>query len=145
MAWAFLAWIILIASVGITFWASVIGLKGIVKFLPIVNIIISTLVFGLIYWFFPNRKVKFKEAYIGALFASIMWEIVKILYSFYVTKVVDYSKVFGSLSAMILLLLWLYYSAFIFLFGAELSYVYARQKYLKKKKNSNTNITLRGC
>ncbi len=145
MAWAFLAWIILITSVGITFWASAIGLKGIVKFLPIVNIIISTFVFGLIYWFFPNRKVKFKEVYIGALFAGIMWEIAKILYSFYVTKVVDYSKVFGSLSAMILLLLWLYYSAFIFLFGAELSYVYARQKYLKKKRNSNTTIILKDC
>lgn len=134
MAWAFFAWILLIVSVGITFWASAIGLKGIVKFLPILNIIINIFIFGLVYWFFPNRKVKFKDAYVGALFTGIFWEIAKILYTFYVTRVVDYSKIFGSLSAIILLLLWLYYTAFIFLFGAELSYVYARRKFLKKSK-----------
>lgn len=131
MAWAFISWIVLIGFVGITFWASAIGLKGIVRFLPILNIVTSILIFGFIYWFFPNRKVKFKEAYFGALFTGICWELAKILFTLYVTKVVDYSKIFGSLSAIVLLLLWLYYSAYIFLFGGELSYIYARRKYLK--------------
>ncbi|MEO0128933.1 MAG: YihY/virulence factor BrkB family protein [candidate division WOR-3 bacterium] len=133
MAWAFIIWILLIATVGITFWASAIGLRGIIKLLPILNIIISTIIFGIIYWFFPNRKVKFKEAYIGAIFTGISWELAKFLFTLYVTRVVDYSKIFGSLSAIILLLLWLYYSAFIFLYGAEISYVYARRKFLRKR------------
>lgn len=136
MAWAFLVWILLIISVGIALWAGTVGLKGIIKYLPLLNIIISIFVFGFIYWFFPNRKVRFKEAYFGALFTGICWELAKILFTFYVTKVVDYTKIFGSLSAIVLLLLWLYYSAYIFLFGAELSYVYARQKLLKKTKNN---------
>ncbi|MCX7994655.1 MAG: YihY/virulence factor BrkB family protein [candidate division WOR-3 bacterium] len=133
MAWAFVVWIILIASVGITFWASAIGLRGIVKLLPILNIIINTSAFCLIYRFFPNRKVKFKDVFIGAIFTGISWELAKFLFTFYVTRVVDYSKIFGSLSAFILLLLWLYYSAFIFLYGAELGYVYSRRKFLKKE------------
>jgi membrane protein len=135
MAWAFLCWILLIASVGITLWAGAIGLKGITKFLPILNIILSSFIFGLIYWFFPNRKIKFKEIYIGAIFAGVFWEAAKFLFTIYVTRVVDYSNFFGSLSAMFLLLLWFYYSAFIFLFGAELSYVYSRRNFLKKSKN----------
>ncbi|MEO0190939.1 MAG: YihY/virulence factor BrkB family protein [candidate division WOR-3 bacterium] len=135
MAWAFIVWILLIATVGVTFWASAIGLKGFVKILPVFNIIISTFIFGLIYWFFPNRKVKFREAYIGAIFTGIFWELAKFLFTLYVTKVVDYSKIFGSLSAIVLLLLWLYYSAFIFLYGAELSYVYARRKFFKKNRS----------
>ncbi len=138
MAWAFLVWIVLIGSVGITLWASAIGLKGIVKFLPFVNFVISVFVFGFIYWFFPNRKVKLKDAYFGALFTGVLWELAKVLFSFYVTRVVDYSKIFGSLSAIILLLLWFYYSAYIFLFGAELSYVYARQKFLKRNAKKTT-------
>ncbi len=137
MAWAFLVWILLIVSVGLSLWAGTIGLKGIVKYLPLLNIIVSISVFGFIYWFFPNRKVKFKEAYFGALFTGIFWELAKMLFTFYVTRVVDYTKIFGSLSAIVLLLLWLYYSAYIFLYGAELSYVYARQKYLKKRPQNN--------
>ncbi len=133
IAWAFVVWIVLIGSFGITLWASAIGLKGIVRLLPLVNVVISIVVFGSIYWFFPNRKVKLKEAYFGAFFTGILWELAKILFSLYVTRVVDYSKIFGSLSAIILLLLWFYYSAYIFLFGAELSYVYARQKFLRKR------------
>lgn len=130
--WAFLGWIILLASIGITIWANAIGLKGIVSFLPLLNILVSILIFGLVYWYFPNRKVRLKEAYFGAVFTALFWELAKFLFSLYVTRVVDYSKVFGSLSAIVLLLLYLYYTAYIFLYGAELSYVYARRKILRK-------------
>ncbi|MEO0135999.1 MAG: YihY/virulence factor BrkB family protein [candidate division WOR-3 bacterium] len=134
MAWAFVAWITLIATVGVTIWASALGLKGVTRYLPLLNMAISTGIFGLIYWFFPNRKVRFKEAYVGAIFTGTAWELTKFLFTLYVTRVVDYSKIFGSLSAVILLLLWLYYSACVFLYGAELSYVYARRKILREKR-----------
>ena len=128
---AFVVFILLIASVISTLLANAIGIGGVAKFLPEVSIFFSISLFGIIYWFFPNKKVKFKEAYFGALFTGLFWESAKILFSFYITQVVDYSKIFGSLSAIILLFLWIYYSAYIFLFGAELTYVYARRKILK--------------
>ncbi len=132
IGWAFLVWILLIGSIGFTLWANAIGIRGLGRLLPLLNIIISIIIFGLVYWFFPNRRVSFREAYFGAVFTGLFWELAKYLFTIYVTRVVDYSKIFGSLSAIILLLLWLYYSAYIFLFGAELSYVYARRKILKK-------------
>jgi membrane protein len=129
---AFLVFILLIASVAITIWINAIGVKGVAKFIPELSIIFSIFLFGLVYWFFPNRKVKFREAYFGAIFTGLCWEGAKYLFSFYIIQVVDYSKVFGSLTAIIILFLWIYYSAYIFLFGAELSYVYARRKILKR-------------
>jgi membrane protein len=127
----FLVLIGLLGSFGLTLWGSAVGTKGIVRFLPEISFIASTFLFGLIYRFFPNRRVRWKEAYFGALFTGVFWEIAKYLFSIYVIQVVDYSKIYGSLSAIIILFLWLYYSAYIFLFGAELSYVYARRKHLK--------------
>ncbi len=128
---AFLVFILLIASVGLTLWVNTIGAGGLARFLPEFSILFSIFLFGLIYWFFPNRKIKLREAYFGAVFTGVFWEGAKYLFTFYITRVVDYSRIFGSLSAIILLFLWIYYSAYIFLFGAELSYVYARRKILK--------------
>jgi len=128
---AFLVFILLIASVAVTLWVNAIGAEGLAKFLPGLSILFSIFLFGLIYWLFPNRKIKLREAYFGAIFTGLLWEGAKYLFTFYITRVVDYSRIFGSLSAIILLFLWIYYSAYIFLFGAELSYVYARRKTLK--------------
>ena len=127
----FLVFVALVASFGLTIWGRAAGATGIAQFLPAISFVVSIFLFGLIFKFFPNRRVRWKEAYFGALFTGIFWELAKYLFSIYIVRVVDYSKIYGSLSAIIILFLWLYYSAYIFLFGAELSYVYARRKYLK--------------
>jgi membrane protein len=128
---SFLVFIGLFASFGLTIWGSAAGATGIARFLPEISFVASIALFGLIFKFFPNRRVRWREAYFGAVFTGVFWEIAKYLFSIYVLRVVDYSKLYGSLSAIIILFLWLYYTAYIFLFGAELSYVYARRKYLK--------------
>lgn len=121
----------LLLSFGLTIWGRAAGATGIARFLPEISFVGSILLFGLIFKFFPNRKVQWREAYFGAIFTGVLWELAKYLFSIYIIKVVDYSKIYGSLSTIIILFLWLYYTAYIFLFGAELSYVYARRKYLK--------------
>jgi membrane protein len=121
----------LLGTFGLTIWGRAAGARGVARFLPEISFVVSTFLFGLIFRFFPNRNVKWKEAYFGALFTGVFWELAKYLFSIYIIRVVDYSKIYGSLSAIIILFLWLYYSAYIFLFGAELSYVYARRNKLK--------------
>jgi membrane protein len=128
---AFVVFILLIASVGLTIWLNISDIGNVAIVVPEISFVVSIILFGLIYWFFPNRKVRFADAFFGAIFTGIFWEAAKYLFSIYVIRVVDYSKIFGSLSALILLFLWIYYSAYIFLFGAELSYVYARRRYLR--------------
>lgn len=128
---AFLVFIGLFGSFGLTIWGSAAGATGIARFLPEMSFLASIVLFGLVFKIFPNRRVRWKEAYFGAVFTGVFWEIAKYLFSIYIVRVVDYSKLYGSLSTIIILFLWLYYSAYIFLFGAELSYVFARRKHLK--------------
>lgn len=129
---AFLVIILLLGSIFANLVGKMVGLEGLATLPPQFSIILSILLFALIYWQFPNRKVQFKDAMFGAVFTGITWEIAKFLFTFYITRMVDYSRVFGSLSTLVVIFLWVYYSAYIFLFGAELSYVYARRKHLKK-------------
>jgi membrane protein len=130
---AFLVFIVLIASVGLTIISKAIGVEGIADTFIKSSVVFSIALFGLIYWLFPNRKVTLKAAYGGAVFTGLLWEAAKYVFSVYITSVADYSKMFGSLSAFIVLFLWIYYSAYIFLFGAEISYVIARKKYLARR------------
>ncbi len=129
---AFLVIILLLGSIFANLVAKAVGAEGSAMLPPQFSIILSILLFALIYWQFPNRKVQFKDAMFGAVFTGIAWEIAKFLFTFYITRMVDYSRVFGSLSTLVVIFLWVYYSAYIFLFGAELSYIYARRKHLKK-------------
>jgi membrane protein len=121
---------LLIVSVALTIWVNALGDSGVIIFLPLFNVVFSIVLFTIIYWLFPRRSISVKAAFVGALFTGVFWEIAKHLFSLYITKIVDYSQTFGSLSALILLFLWIYYSAYIFLFGAELGYVYERRKRL---------------
>lgn len=124
--------ILLLGSILATLVARALGAEGLVTLPPQFSIILSILLFSLIYWQFPNRKVLFRDALFGAVFTGIAWELAKFIFTFYITRMVDYSRVFGSLSTLVVIFLWIYYSAYIFLFGAELSYVFARRKHLKK-------------
>lgn len=67
----------------------------------------------------PNRDaVALKKLVPGATLATILWIILSVLFSIYVQNFNNYSAEFGALSAAVVILLWLYYSAFIIAFGA---------------------------
>ncbi|GAC1306527.1 MAG: hypothetical protein NVS2B3_06920 [Vulcanimicrobiaceae bacterium] len=73
-----------------------------------------------LYTYLPNRKVGMRFAIPGAIFVTVAWEIAQIAFAVYSTHV-DFRHVYGALAALALLLVWLYYMATIFLFGAQLS------------------------
>lgn len=80
-----------------------------------------------LYTFLPNRRVRWQFAVPGASFVSLMWPAVQYLFAFY-TVHVDFTRVYGALSAPLVLLLWFYLIGVIFLFGAELSAGWAHLK-----------------
>lgn len=70
----------------------------------------------------PNRDgVALKQLAPGAALATVFWIVLSILFSFYVQNFNNYSAEFGALSAAVVIMLWLYYSAFIVAFGAILN------------------------
>ncbi len=72
-----------------------------------------------LYTFLPNRRVRWTFALPGAIFAAILWPVVQFAFAQYTTHV-NFTRVYGALSAPLVLLLWFYLMGSIFLFGAEL-------------------------
>lgn len=83
--------------------------------------IILFIVFFIIYLLAPSTKVRFKTAAPGALFASLGWIIVSFGFSYYVSEFGNYTSTYGSLGAIIVLMLWFYLSAIIIMVGGELN------------------------
>jgi membrane protein len=85
-----------------------------------------TVLFALIYKVLPDVEIGWRDVAIGAVFTSIFFTIGKFLIGLYLgTSGVASS--FGAAGALILILIWIYYSTTIFLFGAEFTKVFARE------------------
>jgi membrane protein len=71
----------------------------------------------------PNRPIPWRAALVGSLAASLLWELAKVGFNYYVTRVSSFQKIYSALGTVPLFLLWVYYSWLIVLFGAELAFV----------------------
>ena len=76
----------------------------------------------LIYKILPNKKIKFKSALQAACFNSLLWEIAKQLFGWYVLHVGRFSMVYGSLSTLAIFFLLIYYSSVILILGGEVAF-----------------------
>lgn len=89
----------------------------------------SFLVFLNLYRWVPNTAVRWSEAAWGAGAVALVWEVAKRLFASYVSSdLVQYRLVYGSLGAVVALLLWIYLSSWLLLFGAHLSAAIARNR-----------------
>ncbi|WP_036746101.1 YihY/virulence factor BrkB family protein [Paenibacillus sp. UNC451MF] len=86
-----------------------------------VPLLVIWTMFCLIYSFLPNVRLKFREVIPGALFATFSWIVASLLFSFYVNHYDSYTKTYGSIGGIIVLLIWLYLSSMIILLGGELN------------------------
>jgi membrane protein len=78
---------------------------------------------GALYRYVPRRRPQWREALIGSLTFSLLWVAAKLIFVSYNEYATVYTKLYGSLLEVILLLLWIYYSALLFLFGAVIAHV----------------------
>lgn len=87
----------------------------------IVSAAILFIVFTFLYWVAPNRPLKFKEIISGSFFATFGWMFVSLAFSYYVNSFGHYSTTYGSLGAIIVLMIWFYLSAMIIIIGGEIN------------------------
>ncbi|HET7394129.1 MAG TPA: YihY/virulence factor BrkB family protein [Candidatus Binatia bacterium] len=92
----------------------------------LVSFAFITLLFALIYKFLPDAKIQWRDVWIGAALTSILFTIGKSLIGLYLGNS-GVTSVYGAAGSLITVLLWVYYSALIFFFGAELTRVYATE------------------
>ncbi len=79
--------------------------------------------FALIYYFAPAVEQRFRWISPGAILAFVFWLAFSLLFSYYVGNFGSYNETYGSLAGIILLMLYIYYSAVIMLIGAEMNQV----------------------
>lgn len=93
---------------------------GILRWVVILLLVVTTL--SLTYKFAPDREnAKFRWLSWGAGTATILWLIGSLLFSYYVNNFSNYGETYGSFASVIILMLWLFLTAFIMLLGAEVN------------------------
>ena len=117
--------------VGATWFAGVLanfpGL-AVLRSLTIQNAttLLFILVVGLIYYFVPNAKVRFRDVWIGALVTGLLWKGALEGFSWYIRDMTRFTRVNGSIAAVVVFLVWVYIQAVILLYGVEFTAAYAR-------------------
>ena len=89
--------------------------------LRMVPVTLAAIAFFVLYRTIPNRHVSARHAALGGVFAAILFEAMKTLFSAYVRLVPTYDLVYGAFAAIPIFLLWIYFSWLVILLGAELT------------------------
>ena len=94
-------------------------LKIITGMLPV---LITAILFATLYKMLPDRRVPWKSAYMGAAVAAFLWQITKVGFAYYLVNHSEgYTRLYGSLSTIVILVVWMYYTMAILLLGAEIA------------------------
>lgn len=94
--------------------------KGLMHFRFLAVWCVLTIIFTMIYTFIPNKRLRFKEQIPGAAFSAVVWS----LFSWGFSGYVEFNNglsTYGSLSVIIIMMLWLYFCFYIILIGAEIN------------------------
>jgi len=103
----------------------------------LVSISIATLLFAMIFKFMPQAKIAWHDVWIGAIVTAVLFEIGKVLIAMYVGK----SSAISALTAagsLVVVLIWVYYAAQVFLLGAEFTWIYATHYGSRSSERENS-------
>jgi len=83
-------------------------------------------VVGLVYYFVPNAKVRFRDVWVGAVVTGLLWQGALEALSWMMSDLSRLARINGSIAIVVLFLVWVYTQAVILLYGAEFTAAYAR-------------------
>jgi membrane protein len=104
------------------------------RWIVIIAILFS--VMGSLYYIAPNKKLKFLEIIPGTLFAICGWILISLGFSFFVNNFRNFTIIYGSLAAIIVLMIWLYLSGIMLVLGGEINSIYSSYIVSKSKDKS---------
>jgi membrane protein len=88
---------------------------------------------ALVFYYIPNTNVRFRDVWPGAILVGVLWRIALGLFSWYAADLATWNVIHGSIAAVVVFLLWVYVSAVVLLYGAEVTAAFARlrRRYLQ--------------
>jgi membrane protein len=81
---------------------------------------------GLVFYFIPNAKIRFRDVWVGAILTGILWRLAFQGFAWYIRVNAGLKMVHGSVAAVMVFLLWVYVSSIILMYGVEFTAAYAR-------------------
>lgn len=93
--------------------------------LPVIVVLIA---FMVLYTLAPNVKIKLMSVIPGAIFATVVFLAGSYLFGIYISNFSNYSRTYGSIAGIIILMLWLYITGFIIIIGAEINAIFHQRK-----------------
>ncbi|OIP90274.1 MAG: hypothetical protein AUK24_04850 [Syntrophaceae bacterium CG2_30_49_12] len=154
-----IGWAIAVVSVGITYLAAILakqpimlegGYNGYLSLLHgtlfryILPYLLMVVFFTIVYKVVPRGRVTLGGALLGGIIFSALMEIAKHFFTWYISNYTRYHVIFGSLETVVVLVIWVFYVAVIFLFCAELISSYQRRDFILLEKallGSEKNLT----
>ena len=120
----------LLSSVGSVFWQIAFAL---------VSLLVTFTLFAVVYRFMPNAHVAVRDVIPGAVIAGLVWEGAKYIFAWSLNYL-DYNQIYGSVGAVVAVLVWGYVSSLVLLFGAQLTSVFHREH--MERPVAQTNISV---
>ena len=99
-----------------------------------VSLVVMFLIIKLIYVVAPDDKIKGKYVNKGALFTTGSWLLITIIYSYYINHIARYNLVYGNLANIVILMLWFYLLAYIFVIGLCMNRINSEESIEKTNK-----------
>jgi len=91
-----------------------------------VSLLLFTLLFAMVYKFLPDVRLAWRDVWVGAVFTAVLFSLGKFLIGYYLAYASPASA-YGAAGSLVIILIWVYYSSQVVLFGAEFTQVYANR------------------
>lgn len=100
----------------------------IMRLRTVISFVVMTGISLLVYHFLPNRKLPFRDLVLGSIFTSLGWLVISFIFSMYLTIFKGFSGLYGSMTAIILVMLWLYFCMYVMLLGGLINCIWVEVK-----------------
>lgn len=94
----------------------------------------------IIYTMAPDERIKSHYVNSGALFTTIGWSLITLVFSYYATNIANYDRIYGNLSSIIILLMWIYIIAYILVIGMVINVEKYKEEMEKISKNNKEDM-----
>lgn len=108
--------------------------------------VLVSFTFAMFYRYAPDRRAaKWRWLSVGSVLSTVLWVVISLGFGFYAANLTDYNATYGSLSAVVVFLMWLFLSAFVVLIGAEVNAEAERQTFADSTVGPDRPIGQRGA
>jgi membrane protein len=105
---------------------------------PIVAFITLWVMFFLIYRYLPPRRIGWSTAVVAATFTTMLVELLKFGFSWYVVGVADFGTTWGNIATFVILFFWIYYTSVVFILGGEVAQVVSMRRVRRRQRERLT-------